>query len=131
MTLKTKLNSGQVSLNNSLATEDILAIIEAAGKHGVLRLKFGRLELEFCSKTPEPLVDAKVISPAPFPVDPPTIERSDDPPNEEEIKAVKEVERILKETQLQNLQLENPLLYEELVAQGEIDNEPSFEDGPE
>jgi len=131
MNSRTNLISGERCLNNNVDTAGVLAIIEAAGKHNVLRLKFGRLELEFGSKTPEPPVNAVPEKPAPFTVDTPTIEYADDPPNEEEIKAVKEVERILRETEIQNLQLENPLLYEQLVAQGEIENESIIEDGPE
>ncbi len=90
----------------------------------------GRLELEFGSKTLEAPVEKEAPPKAPsLPVDTPTIERSEDPPNQEELKAVKEVEMILRDTALQNLQLENPLLYEQLVSQGELENESAEENG--
>lgn len=99
--------------------EFVLDIIKCAGLSGVSRLKFEGLELEYGSNTPEP---QKVAVATKIPSDAPTIERAEDPENDEERKTREQIEQILKEEYMANLQLSNPLEYEMLMAQGELEN---------
>jgi hypothetical protein len=120
---------------NKLDNQLVLDIIKTASKSGVVRLKFGDLEIEFAQKPSEPLQKPEVSvvqETAPvLPVDVPTIELQEDPPNQEEQKTIAQIEQIVRETEIENLRLENPLLYEQLVAQGEIEDGSIDEDDDE
>ena len=119
--MKKNLIIGPNNMNkaNKLDIKDVLAIIKTAADCHVKQISFNGLVVEYGvpDKTPE------APKKSPFPVDAPTIERADDPPNQEEKKAIEEVEELLKLAELDRLQLENPLEFERLVAQGEIDVE--------
>jgi hypothetical protein len=95
-------------MTEGLKSKDIIAIIKACGQSQVKEFSFGGLQLSFAAKEEEV---PQVIQ----------FHSVDEPhkPHPDEFKA--DEERI-KTRQLEDMLLENPLMYEQLLAQGELED---------
>lgn len=106
-----------------LSTDDVLRIIEASAHCKVLVLKFQGLEIEF----------GKQVEPDPTPGSPRTSALPKTPPPVAEM-TVKEIKELAKEALeqgelefrealVEELKIVNPVLYEELIRQGELEDD--------
>lgn len=112
-----------------LDAQGICSIIEKCDEHGVALLKYGNLEIWTGTKATMP--------PTPYPVGAPTTpgtkidtEMSATKHAEDDARALRDNEAFLREQQLEELKITNPLAYEQMVRDEELadaDNEPGDE----
>lgn len=112
--------------NLGLSTEQVIQIMEASARCGVLILKFQGLYFQFGKKT----------EPVPAPPGGPTehapknlvAEMTNNQHQKLAAAALEQSELELREEQLEELKITNPVLYEELVNQGELDEDDADSD---
>lgn len=117
------------SQSKTLAPEEICAIIDACAKNGVATLKFGDLEIQRgptaqLSENPEP---PGSIAPTAHPLNVPVAEMTEKQHAEQNERALLENENALREEQIAELLITDPLAAEKLIAMGElqdVDDEP-------
>lgn len=106
--------------------EELCGIIKACGEAQVVELKLGDLYVRF-GQQPVPEAPAnEVQSPAPTPEA--AISATQNELEKEAERALTQDEVKLREDQLDMALLENPLLYEELIAKGEVEDDGDDEE---
>lgn len=107
--------------NLCLSTDQAVLLLEASARCGVLVLKFQGLYCEFGKKTePEAAPPGGPTEHAPKI---PVAEMTDNQHKKLRKAALEQSELDLREEQLEELKITNPVLYEEMVNQGELDED--------
>jgi hypothetical protein len=106
-------NGTRTTNKNDLQCQDICLIIEKCSAHGVTTLKFGSLEVSFNPVPKQNKPGAEISA------------ETHDKLNEE---ANLKDEVDLREEQIANAQVEDPLLAEQLILDGELDDESDSDD---
>lgn len=104
-----------MGVKNSLDAAAISSIIESCAKHGVRELKFSELQISFGSPVIETPLQANPKSPV--------AEITDEQHENFTKDAIRTEELSLREQQLESALLENPALYEELLQNGDVDDD--------
>jgi hypothetical protein len=104
-------------VKKELASADIIAIIGAGAKFNLQRLKFGDLEIQFGAYQPEP--EANIPGPG---ASKPDLGVNQVFPEESQ--------RMLRD-RIAQLQIENPLLAEQMIADGDLVDDNEDIDGDE
>lgn len=120
----------------ALSVQEVCTIIEACGKARVASLKFGDLQVDFGSQAtlPAPLAhegspwlpfipQARALAEAPVPT--PAKEIADTLKKEAE-RALAQDELNVRTEQFSQLAIENPVAYEEMLTNGELDEDDAL-----
>lgn len=102
-----------------LSVEEICSIIEACRNAGVTSMKCGPLELSFGKQTESPSEKPAVT------------EITDDQHEKSNEDALVQEELRTRQDQIDQMLIENPSLAEELVAQGDLEDDDDGADGDE
>lgn len=108
----------------SLNSADVCAIIKACGEAGVTKLKFDGLDLSLGKPPSEPRPQDQSTDPtgpASTPIPVATLTESEHTKLSKE--ALEEAELIMRESQIEELKITDPAKYEELMVNGELENE--------
>jgi hypothetical protein len=111
----------------SLTSKDVCKIIETAHNFGVSTLSFGDLKLEFHKVEPK----SELAALQPEPSNTPLAKQTPEKQKEDEERMLLEANVLAREAELEQLLISDPEKYEELVAQGELEDGPgSTEQNP-
>lgn len=99
------MNSPRVKPTFALTAADICTVIESCGKHGVFSLTLGSMKIMFAGRgpVPTPLAEAPPVQL--------THEQQD------------ELAKMRAEAYIEQIKIENPVLYEDMLARGEIEDD--------
>ncbi len=113
------------TVKNGLSSQEVCAIITSCATNNVSVLKFGELYLRF-----GPTAEEQPKSESAHPKTPDTAisEQQHEKQNEQTLEYESELTR---EEQLANALVENPLLHEELLRNGELEDDADDEPGDE
>ena len=116
-----------------LSTDEVLRIIQTCAASGAIELKFNGLEIKFGAGKPEP-APSPGESPSQTVQVPAVAEMTEIQHTEQTKKAVEKDELLLREQQMAELMITDPLEYERQVNQGELEDdtdESADDDQPE
>lgn len=109
----------------ALSSQDLDAIIRSCSAAGVSELKFGNLHITFAGKA-----KVEVVANPPIKASEPEI--SEEKHKEQTKETVERNEILMREEQVAFSIIENPLLAEQLISEGELpDDDGSGYDGPD
>lgn len=112
-----------ISTKSLLSAADIVTILEASRKNGVSKLKFDTLEVFFDASLHDGPSGAQTVKSEQ------SAEQIAHTQNEEEKKAIEADEFSVREDQIAELLISDPLLAEELMLQGDLtESEETVED---
>lgn len=117
--MKTSLQSGTKSTaKNDLQSQDICSIIDTCAKNKVTALKYGGLEISFLAET---VIPKTVLS------NPPDNDISEEQHVQNNTESFLKEEVMTREEQLALLLIEDPVRYEQMLEDGELEEDAADE----
>lgn len=111
-----------MAIEKALSCGEVCGILKACGEAKVTKLKFRDLEVEFDQTVAPPALPVAPIVDRP-PLSNPVAEITDSQHEKQSKASLEQAEIVLREAQIAELQITDPLAAEELIRNGELEEE--------